>query len=295
MANKKVAAKHNNALEKIEARPKSSAAIEAKRKSDNALWGNDNVGEIVGNIESAKNSLATLATSISAEQSRIDNMRETIQETHALLEKMHEIKAKADSLDALELAIEETKATEAERQREVELERQREEDAHLYERDRTRKLENDEWVAEKKRRQGQLDAALTHQRQLAQQHAEELDKREAALEGSEQKIADLEARLKTDVDAAWAKATNAERARLTGEHTLAMAQEKNARALVEDRLASAQKRIAELEASNDKLRVKYDEAIDKVQDIATKAIAGAAEQKVVVQAGSSEVPASGRR
>lgn len=262
-------------------------------------------------------SLDSISNQLTTEITSLHEVQEAITAEKAHLENLHGIVAEADSLQTLLLTQKEqkeefeasmnmTKQTwaeelsqrnKAETERNLQLAKSRtwEQEQFSYERDKLRKLEQDEYVANRAKDQKVFDESISNRiAQLDVREKKILDQ-EVELKGLREAVAQAEQKILAEVNKHVAIATNSLKKDLNHEHTLAKMSLDNQLGLKAAEIASLHARVKELSEQNVELDSKYKAASDKVQQIAEKAIEGASRQSVVLQTPSNDSNGDARR
>lgn len=237
----------------------------------------------LGLIDDVSNTTSALIAELQETQSAIDLKRTELKELHA-------IEVEATTLEALQLQIEETKQRIVEEQEQVRLERTRGEEAYEYEQDLSRRKENDEWERTKRTREEQAQNVIAARYQVLEARERAMGDAEKMRADLTKEIQDLKAQHGQEVARAVAIATNSLKKDLEHGFALERIQNANETNLLKSQVASLEFDMEKAEASIDSLTEQLQQATARVQQIAEKAIDGAAQQRVTVNAGSSDQP-----
>jgi chromosome segregation ATPase len=271
-------------------RERTSAAIERVSKKTKE--------SVVKTLAELKVQLTAVLDNISSQLATgladLKDVQDAIKAEQEQLKNLYDISAEANSLQALQLSIDEEKAQWAEQKTEREKARQREEEQYNYDLRKRRQEEDDRVQAQRLERQRSFEADLAAK-------TEALTMREEAIAAREAEIRDLQARV-ASFDETLKKETSREVAIVTNsmkrdhEHATRVMQLEH-KNLVDQKTAEVTaltKQVAELQTQYRSLDAEYKAATAKVQAIAEKAIDGASRQQTVVQMASSEADRRGK-
>lgn len=302
---------YNNLLAEIEQAEKANLEKEKERQEKHTkieqaqkLTDEGIIKNIAGLKASVHAELDKIAGDLSGEYKKLTDLREAVEVQEMYLQEVYEIKASAHSLAALmqaqqkkkesfETAMEASRqewekqeALRAGQQKEAEeqwkKERKREEEEYTYKIKTERQRDEDAYKAKKE----------AQERELAEKKVmveKGLKEREEVVAASEKELATLRKQVET-FDAELEKALEAARKAVTEElqqkHKFEMdlfKKETDGQVkLLQQTITSLEKKIAEQEKQVEFLGTRAEHAGKQVQDIALKAIEGAAAQKITV-------------
>lgn len=262
-------------------------------------------------------SIDSISNQLTTEITTLREVQEAIEAEKAHLENLHGIVAEADSLQALILAQKDEKEAheftmqmakdgftvekslrlkdEQDRQKELEVTRKREAEEYVYETSKLRRHEEETFKAGMKARHETLEQEFDKKNSVLDLREAEITKREIDLQSLKDRVLQLEAATKGEVEKAVAIATNSLKKDLTNTHSIEKMGMQHVSEMKAAENARLQARIDELQKQNVELDSKYKAATDKVQQIAEKAIEGASKQAVVYQQTSTDTSAERNR
>jgi DNA repair exonuclease SbcCD ATPase subunit len=247
---------------------------------------------IANRIVTELGSLKEIQTAIEAERENLENLYGITAEANSL---QNLLSAHQQETETFNRSRDEQRAKWEEEKKQAQKDRKWEEEQYSYETRKRRAAEKDAWEEElKAEREGFAKECADR--------IEEIVAREKAVFESENEVRTLreqaakaEETLKAETTKAVAVATNALKKDLTHEHTVKTLELQNTLNLKNSEISQLQTRVAEILKQNTELDAKYKEAMQRVQAIAEKAIDGASQQKVVVQAAASSDASESKR
>ncbi len=159
--------------------------------------------------------------------------------------------------------------------------RQREQDNYSYTTGQSRKLEMDAFNAQKATHIAELEAKSNELISSLEAREKAVVERETKMAGLEAQVAGFPDQLKTEIAKRVAIETSSLKKDHENQFALADMAAKGAAKLAEQEINSLKAKVVELSQTNELLATRAAEAVEKVQDIATKAIDGASQAKVI--------------
>jgi uncharacterized coiled-coil protein SlyX len=249
--------------------------------------------------------LDDIGNKMTGQLAELKEVTEAIATQKAELEALHGIKVEADTLQDLKGKQDEVRQSwvleqeshhrnNAQRDADLVTARQREQDSYLYAQRKSQQEQTDKFNANLTVARADFDVVKRDFLASMSLREEALTKREEIVKALEGKHAGLEASHKGDVDKAVAIATNSLKKDLENKFALEKMGYENTKNLQTAEIASLKAQVAGSNFTIDSLNTRLAAAVDKVQDIANKAIEGASKQAVHVHSASQEPTGKGR-
>lgn len=231
------------------------------------------------------NTLDTIANSVSSELATLKEVQEAVELKKLELKNLQQIEVEANTLIDLKAQQELEKISHTQQMADKLIDLTRKEEQYQYDLAKSHRDQQEEF-------QKKLDAEVAVQMNLIDGHKSSLDAREAAVSAKESELVQLhmtvsqfEERLKKEVGAAVAIATNSLKKDLTNEFALKELQLKNDLALKQAEIVALRNDCAAFGGEMAALKAAANEATLRVQSIAEKAIDGASKQNINIHSG----------
>lgn len=232
--------------------------------------------------------LDSVASQVLSGYGELKGVQEALNQAKEKLQAVHEIDAEA--VTALELAetIAEAKAEWDEKEAQRQQTRAREEEEYQYNLKIKRRADDDKRNAEIAKDRANNDAEFAAQKRDIESRLSVLEAREDEVKALQAEVNTFSDRLKSAVTQAEAIVRNSVKREL--EHAFAVEKLglQHAVQTAGQLNSSLEAQLTKLTKENEALQVKVDTANNRVQEIASKAIDGAAQAKVTVQSVASE-------
>jgi hypothetical protein len=305
MSAKKMSESYNKKLGTLKSMEETGMqrAIREKAQAAVARASSKTQADVVKSLADLKVKTTTAIDSISAtlssEIAALKDVQDAIKAEQATLKSLHDIVAEANSLQALQLANAEErqqhtlmmeqarKDWQAEKEADVQF-RARQEEQYKYDTDKRHRAEEDQIAAKRVQDLEVFNASLKTREAAVLQRELDVAAAEVELKTLHEQVAKFEETSKKETQAAVAIATNSLKKDLNHEHTVKTLEFQNTINLKNTEIAQLNNRIAELVKQNQALDTEYKAASSKVQQIAEKAIDGAARQQTFVQMPAQE-------
>lgn len=238
--------------------------------------------------------LDSISSTLSSEIATLKDVQEAIKAEEDKLKTIHGITVEADSFQAIVLAQKDEKESfHAEMAHERQLwkdeqvqqskQRQRDEEQYQYETRKRHQEEEDEIHTQRLQSQQAFQAILDAKTKDLDTREELISENENEFKALKEQVTKFDETLKKEISATVAIATNGLRKDLNHESKIKELELNNTVTLKTNEITQLNNRIAELVKQNQALDTEYKAASAKVQQIAEKAIDGAARQQTVLQ------------